>query len=42
MPYPAPLTNLDAHRDLYKNQGRRRAEFHLMWPAEQPRGDLKS
>ena len=20
MPYPAPLTNLDAHRDLYKNR----------------------
>ncbi len=27
MPYPAPLTNLDAHRDLYKNPDRRRAEF---------------
>ena len=32
MPYPAPLTNLDEHRNLYKNQDRRRAEFHLMWP----------
>jgi len=39
MPYPAPLTNLDAHRDLYKNPDRRRAEFHLIWPAKQPRGD---
>jgi SAM-dependent methyltransferase len=38
MPYPAPLTNLDAHRDLYKNPDRRRAEFHLIWPAKQPRG----
>lgn len=38
MPYPAPLTNLDAHRDLYKNPHRRRAEFHLMWPAKQLRG----
>jgi SAM-dependent methyltransferase len=36
MPYPAPLTNLDAHRDLYKDQNRRRAEFHLMWPARKP------
>jgi SAM-dependent methyltransferase len=39
MPYPAPLTNLDGHRDLYKNHNRRRAEFHLMWPAEQPRAN---
>ena len=39
MPYPAPLTDLDAHRDLYKNPDRRRAEFHLIWPAKQPRGD---
>ncbi len=39
MPYPAPLTNLDAHRDLYKNPLRRRAEFHLMWPAKEPTGN---
>ena len=39
MPYPAPLTNLDEHRNLYKNQDRRRAEFHLMWPAGQPRAN---
>ncbi len=32
-PYPPPLTNLDAHRDLYKNRDRSRAEFHLIWPA---------
>jgi len=38
MPYPAPLTDLDEHCNLYKNQDRRRAEFHLMWPAGQPRG----
>jgi SAM-dependent methyltransferase len=38
MPYPTPLTNLDAHRDLYKNPDRRQAEFHLIWPAKQPRG----
>ena len=36
MPYPAPRTSLDAHR--YGNPDRRRAEFHLMWPAKQPRG----
>jgi SAM-dependent methyltransferase len=39
MPYPAPLTNLDEHRNLYRNQERRRAEFHLMWPAKQPRAN---
>jgi SAM-dependent methyltransferase len=39
MPYPAPLTDLDEHRNLYKNQDRRRAEFHLIWSAKQPRGD---
>ena len=39
MPYPAPRTSLDAHRDLYKNPDRRRAAFHLIWPAKQPRGD---
>ncbi len=37
MPYPAPLANLDDHRDLYKNPERRRAEFHLIWPHKQPR-----
>jgi SAM-dependent methyltransferase len=39
MPYPAPRTSLDAHRELYENADRRRAEFHLIWPAKQPRGD---
>jgi SAM-dependent methyltransferase len=41
MPYPAPLGNLDGHRDLYKNPDRRRAEFHLLWPAEPARGNLE-
>jgi SAM-dependent methyltransferase len=41
MPYPAPLSNLDGHRDLYKNPDRRRAEFHLLWPAKPPRGNLE-
>jgi SAM-dependent methyltransferase len=36
MPYPAPLANLDDHRDLYRNPDRRRAEFHLIWPTKQP------
>jgi SAM-dependent methyltransferase len=37
MPYPAPLTSLDEHQALYNNPDRRRATFHLIWPAEQPR-----
>lgn len=39
MPYPAPLTSLDEHRELYNNPERRRALFHLMWPTERLRGD---
>ena len=39
MPYPAPLTSLDQHRDLYKNQDRRRVHYHLMWPTERLRGN---
>ena len=41
MPYPAPLVDLDAHRDLYKNPDRRRVEFHLIWPARRPPGNLE-
>jgi len=39
MPYPAPLTNLDRHLELYRNPERRRALFHLMWPTEKPHGN---
>ena len=41
MPYPAPLTTLDEHRELYKNPDRRRAQYHLLWPTEPMRGDLE-
>jgi SAM-dependent methyltransferase len=34
MPYPAPLTSLDEHRDLYSNPDRRRALFHVVWPTQ--------
>jgi SAM-dependent methyltransferase len=37
MPYPAPLASLDEHRELYSNPERRRALFHLIWPAERMR-----
>lgn len=39
MPYPAPLTNLEEHRDLYKNPARRAAQFHLLWPNEPQRSN---
>jgi SAM-dependent methyltransferase len=38
-PYPAPLGNLDRHRDLYRNPDRRRAWSLLLWPTEAPRAD---
>jgi len=41
MPYPAPLTSLDEHRELYRNPERRRALFHLLFPTEHPRSGLE-
>ena len=41
MPYPAPLTALDEHRDLYRNPNRRRAQYHLLWPTKPLRGNLE-
>jgi SAM-dependent methyltransferase len=38
-PYPAPLENLDRHRELYRNPDRRRALSLLLWLAETPRAD---
>jgi SAM-dependent methyltransferase len=40
-PYPAPLRNLDRHRELYRNPDRRRATSLLLWPTEPPRPDRK-
>jgi SAM-dependent methyltransferase len=36
-PYPAPLRDLDRHRELYRNPDRRRAWSLLLWPTEKPR-----
>jgi 2-polyprenyl-3-methyl-5-hydroxy-6-metoxy-1,4-benzoquinol methylase len=36
-PYPAPLRDLDRHRELYRNPNRRRAWSLLLWPTEKPR-----
>ncbi len=40
-PYPAPITDLDRHRELYSDPNRRRALFHLFWPTEKPRDDME-
>jgi SAM-dependent methyltransferase len=40
-PYPAPLGNLDRHRELYRNPDRRRAISLLLWPTRRPRPDRK-
>jgi len=40
-PYPAPLKNLDRHRELYRNPDRRRATSLLLWPTARPRPDRK-
>ena len=36
-PYPAPLRDLDRHRELYRNPERRRALSLLLWPTQKPR-----
>jgi SAM-dependent methyltransferase len=38
-PYPAPIDNLDRHRELYRNPDRRRAFSLLLWPTERGRPD---
>jgi SAM-dependent methyltransferase len=38
-PYPAPIGNLDRHRELYRNPDRRRALSLLLWPTEKPRAN---
>jgi 2-polyprenyl-3-methyl-5-hydroxy-6-metoxy-1,4-benzoquinol methylase len=38
-PYPAPIKDLDRHRELYRNPDRRRAWSLLLWPTEKPRAN---
>jgi SAM-dependent methyltransferase len=38
-PYPAPIDNLDRHRELYRNPDRRRALSLLIWPTEKQRAN---
>lgn len=38
-PYPPPVDNLDKYRRLSQDQQGRRADFHLIWPAQPYRED---
>ena len=38
-PYPQPIDNLDKYRRLWQDSRRRRADFHLFWPARSYRED---
>ena len=39
-PYPPPVADLERHRLAWQSPTRRRAEFHLLWPASAYRDDL--
>jgi SAM-dependent methyltransferase len=38
-PYPRPVETLDNYRRLWQDEQRRRAEYHLFWPAKPYRED---
>ena len=38
-PYPPPAGNLEKYRRLWQHEPRRRAEYHLLWPARSYRED---
>lgn len=39
-PYPPPIADLDRARDMWQDKNIHRAEFHLLWPHKEYRGDL--
>lgn len=39
-PYPPPVENLDRAREEWRDAGRHRADFHLLWPHRPYRADL--
>ncbi len=39
-PYPPPVKDLESYRQLWQDQGRRRADYHLHWPDVAYREDL--
>ena len=40
-PYPPPVDNLDDQQQRWQDEGRRRADFHLHWPAKAYRTGLQ-
>lgn len=40
-PYPPPVNALDGYQQLWRDEQRRRADYHLFWPAQHYREDLK-
>lgn len=40
-PYPPPLAELGSYRRRWQDEGRRRADFHLHWPEQPYRPDLR-
>jgi SAM-dependent methyltransferase len=38
-PYPPPVTDLDDYRALWMDLNRRRADYHMLWPAQAYRED---
>ena len=38
-PYPRPIESLETYRQLWQDEQRRRAEYHLFWPARPFRED---
>ncbi len=39
-PYPRPVDSLEKYRQLWRNQQRRRADYHLFWPGKSYREDF--
>jgi SAM-dependent methyltransferase len=39
-PYPPPVDDLDSYRRRWQDEGRRRADYHLLWPEAAYRTDL--
>src|SRR4051794_37163346 len=38
-PYPRPIESLDKYRQLWQDRQKRRADYHLFWPARSFRED---
>src|SRR5882762_9232236 len=39
-PYPRPIDSLEKYRRLWQDRQRRRADYHLFWPARPYKEDL--